>query len=72
MLWLFFKEGVAFVGRFFRQFSVLGLGAFLSLGLCVGYLTIAGHVLFTVTSGFYFAVTLAYARFITGGDLQKR
>lgn len=67
MLWLFFKEGVCFIGRFFRNFSVLGLGAFLSLGLCVGYLTIAGHVLFTVTSGFYFAVTLAYARYITGG-----
>lgn len=72
MLWLFFKEGVAFVGRFFRNFSVIGLGAFLSLGLCVGYLVIAGHVLFTVTSGFYFAVTLAYARFITGGDKGKR
>lgn len=71
MLWVFFKEGAAFVGRFFKRFSVLGLGAFLSLGLCVGYLIIAGHVLFTVTSGFYFAVVLAYARFITGGDLRR-
>lgn len=68
MLWLYFKEGVGFLIRMFRHFSVLALGAFLSLGLCVAYLTIAGHVLFTVTSGFYFAVTLAYARYITKGD----
>lgn len=71
MLWLYLKEGISFIGRAVRQFTVLHLGAFLSLGLCVAYLTIAGHVLFTVTSGFYFAVTLAYARFITGGDLPK-
>lgn len=70
MLWLYVKEGFGFVIRMFRNFNVLALGAFLSLGLCVAYLTIAGHVLFTVTSGFYFAVTLAYARYITKGDLK--
>lgn len=71
MLWLYFKEGVSFIVRAFKNFTVLGLGAFLSLGLCVAYLTIAGHVLFTVTSGFYFSMTLAYARFITGGDQPR-
>ena len=71
MLWLYFKEGFTFVYRFIRNFNVIGLGAFLSLGLCVGYLVIAGHVLFTVTSGFYFAVILAYAKFITTCDLKK-
>ena len=71
MLWLYVKEGVSFVVRMFRRFTVLELGAFLSLGLCVAYLTIAGHVLFTVTSGFYFAVALAYARYITAGDAPK-
>ena len=71
MLWLYFKEGFTFVYRFIRKFSLLGLGAFVSLGLCVGYLIIAGHVLFTVTSGFYFAVILAYAKFITSCDLKK-
>lgn len=71
MLWLYVKEGIGFLVRFVKNFHVLGLGAFLSLGLCVAYLTIAGHVLFTVTSGFYFAVTLAYARYITNGDKPK-
>lgn len=71
MLWLYFKEGFTFVARFVRKFSVLGLGAFVSLGLCVGYLVIAGHVLFTVTSGFYFTVILAYAKYITSDDLKK-
>jgi hypothetical protein len=71
MLWLYMKEGISFIVRFFHRFTVLGFGAFLSLGLCVAYLTLAGHVLFTVTSGFYFAITLAYARYITGGDLPK-
>lgn len=71
MLWLYVKEGIGFLVRFVKNFHVLGLGAFLSLGLCVAYLTIAGHVLFTVTSGFYFAVTLAYARYITNGDRPK-
>lgn len=65
MLWVYFKEGVLFIIRFVKNFDILGLGAFVSLGLCVGYLVIAGHVLFTVTSGFYFAVILSYAKYIT-------
>ncbi len=71
MLWLYFKEGFTFIYRFVRNFSVIGLGAFVSLGLCVGYLVIAGHVLFTVTSGFYFTVILAYAKYITTSNLKK-
>lgn len=69
MLWLYLKEGVSFVRRSFKSFTVLSLGAFLSLGLCTAYLIIAGHVLFTVTSGFYFSFTLAYARYITLDEL---
>lgn len=65
MLWLYLHRGVSFVLNFFRRFNVLALGAFLSLGLCVAYLTIAGHVLFTVTSGFYFSFALIYAGFVT-------
>ena len=65
MLWMYIKYGVEFVIRFFKGFDVLRLGAFISLGLTVAYLTMAGHVLFTVTSGFFFAFTLVYARLLT-------
>lgn len=68
MLWLYVKEGFTFVYRFVRRFNIIGFGAFLSLGMCVGYFIVAGHVLFTVTSGFYFTVILAYAKFITSRD----
>lgn len=66
MLWLYFKKGILFVVDMFRHFNVLALGAFLSLGLCVAYLTIAGHMLFSVTSGFYFSFALIYGELVTG------
>ena len=65
MLWMYVKYGVEFLIRFFKGFDVLRLGAFVSLGLTVAYLTMAGHVLFTVTSGFFFAFALVYARLLT-------
>ena len=65
MLWIYVKYGVEFLIRFFKGFDVLRLGAFVSLGLTVAYLTMAGHVLFTVTSGFFFAFALVYARLLT-------
>ena len=34
----------------------------IGLGLAVGYLIIAGHVLFSVTSGFYLSFTIIYSR----------
>lgn len=64
MLWVYFKLGFSFVGKFFKHFNLVGFGVFLSLGLCAAYLTMAGHVLFSVTSGFYFAFMLVYSRLV--------
>lgn len=71
MLWMYVKYGVDFLVRFVKGFDVLRLGAFISLGLTVAYLTLAGHILFTVTSGFFFALTLVYARLLTTEDKSK-
>ena len=65
MLWLYVKYGIEFLMRVVKNFNVLVLGAFVSLGITVAYLTLAGHILFTVTSGFFFAFVLIYARLLT-------
>jgi len=61
MLWRYFREGVRLVGNAFRHFDIQGLALLTGVGLCTGYLLIAGHVLFSVTSGFWYALLLAYA-----------
>lgn len=66
MLWLYVKLGVEFLIALPKKFNLLALGAFISLGLAAAYLIVAGHVLFTVTSGFYFAFTLVYAQLAVG------
>ena len=66
MLWIYFREGVRFLGRVFHRFDLRWLMLFVGLGLCVGYLLIAGHVLFSVTSGFWFALILVYSGLYAG------
>ena len=62
MLWLFIRLGIEFFKSFAKKYDIMAFALFLSLGLCVGYLIIAGHVLFSVTSGFYFCFTIIYSR----------
>ena len=62
MLWLFIRLGIEFFKSFAKKYDIMAFALFLSLGLCVGYLIIAGHVLFSVTSGFYFCFTVIYSR----------
>lgn len=64
MLWLYVKLGAAFFRGLFRKFSITAFAAFIGLGVTVGYLIIAGHVLFSVTSGFYLSFTLLYSRIL--------
>lgn len=61
MVWLYLKLGIGFVIKYFRNKDLTGLALFLSLGMTAGYLLIAGHVLFSVTSGFYFSLVLLYS-----------
>ena len=51
-----------FLRDLFRRCDVTAFAAFTALALVFGYLLVAGHVLFTVTSGFYFSLTILYAR----------
>ncbi len=64
MLWMYVKLGVGFFLKFWKNINIRTLGVLLSLVLCAGYLFIAGHVLFSVTSGFYFALMLVYSTLI--------
>lgn len=62
MLWLYMSQGICIVRDLFRRFGLGNLACCLALALCVGYLFMAGHVLFSVTGGFYFAFLIAYTR----------
>lgn len=61
-LWLYAKSAVDFLTRFFKKPDIITLALFAAIGMCVGYLIIAGHVLFSVTSGFYFVFVIIYSR----------
>lgn len=62
-LWLYVKAAVDFFKALFRRrFDAMCLALIASIGMVAGYLIIAGHVLFSVTSGFYFILAIAYSR----------
>lgn len=62
MFWIYVKVAINFFTSFFKKLDPTACALFTALGLCAGYLFIAGHVLFSVTSGFYFAFTIIYSR----------
>ena len=62
MLWLYLKLAVDFLKNFFKKLSLASVAAFLAIGMTAGYLAIAGHVLFSVTSGFYFSFAILFSR----------
>lgn len=62
MLRVYCILGAQFLRSLFRQFDLTAFALLLSLGLTTGYLFIAGHVLFSVTSGFYYAFVILYSR----------
>ena len=71
MLWLYVKLGIDFVRELFKKFSMTAFASFIGLGLTVGYLLIAGHVLFSVTSGFYLSFALLYSRVLFAGRPEE-
>ena len=69
MLWLYIKLGLGFVVSFFKntvmlKCDLMPVACLVSLALCAGYLLIAGHILFSVTSGFYFSYMLIFGKAI--------
>lgn len=71
MLWPYLKLGFGYVIRFFKDCHLLSFSVLISLGLCAAYLVMAGHVLFSVTSGFYFSFMLLYGKLLYSKDYQK-
>ena len=71
MLWLYVKLGFMFMMRFFKKIDLTGLACFVSLGMCVAYLIMAGHILFSVTSGLYFSLVLIYASLYQAPIMKK-
>ncbi|MCM1149337.1 MAG: O-antigen ligase family protein [Butyricicoccus sp.] len=61
-LWLYAKAAIGFFKGMVRRPDIITAALFTALGMCAGYLFIAGHVLFSVTSGFYFAFVIVYSR----------
>ena len=70
MLWPYLKLGIGYLVRFFKHCTMLSFAVLISLGLCAGYLVIAGHVLFSVTSGLYFSFMLLYGRLLFSQDYR--
>ncbi len=70
MLWLYLRTGLDFISRFRRRVDLTGLACFISLGMCAGYSIIAGHIIFSVTSGFYFSLIMLYAQLHYAANVQ--
>jgi len=68
MLWLYAVVGVQFIIRTLRQLDLTSCALILALGICTGYLVMAGHILFSVTSGFYYTFTIIYSRAHTADE----
>ena len=62
MLWIYVKAGIDFIRSLFKNFDVVGFALLVSVGMCTGYLVMAGHILFSVTSGFYYIFAIMYSR----------
>lgn len=62
MLWLYLKLGTDFLRSFFKNVNTMGICLFVAIGMTTAYMAMAGHVLFSPTSGFYYVLILAYAK----------
>ena len=61
-LWLYANAAIDFFKTFLRRRDLMCAALVLSLAMCAGYLIMAGHILFSVTSGFYFIFVIVYSR----------
>lgn len=62
MLWLYIWLAFDFLKNLFRNFNIVSFALFFGIGMTFGYMLIAGHVLFSVTSGQYFIFAIALSR----------
>ena len=71
MLWPYLKLGFGFVLKFIKERTMVAFAVFCSLSLCAFYLFMAGHILFSVTSGFYFSFILLYGKLLYSDNFKK-
>ena len=71
MLWLYVKNGLSLLRSLLRAVNARTLAGLLALGLGAGYMAAAGHVLFSVTSGFFFSFVIVYARAFLCGEQRE-
>ena len=71
MLWPYLKLGFGFVLKFIKERTMVAFAMFCSLSLCAFYLFMAGHILFSVTSGFYFSFMLLYGKLLYSDNFKK-
>ena len=72
MLWLYIKLGVGMLKCFIpKRQEPYALACFVSVGLTAAYALVAGHVLFSVTSGFYFVFMLLYSHLYFAGSKEE-
>lgn len=62
MLWIYAAVGLQFILRVVRRLDIMGCALIIALAVSTGYLIMAGHILFSVTSGFYYIFTIVYSR----------
>ncbi len=68
MLWFYLWHGACIIRDLFRNITLRCWTISVSLALCVCYLTLAGHTLFSVTAGYYFSFLMVYARIFCSID----
>jgi hypothetical protein len=62
MLWSYAAVGLQFILRVVKRLDIMGCALIIALAVSTGYLIMAGHILFSVTSGFYYSFTIIYSR----------
>ena len=70
MLWIYVALGFILIKKFFKNFSFETLMVVTAIALCAGYMLIAGHILFSVTSGYYFTMMFAYSELVYSKDIR--
>jgi hypothetical protein len=70
MLWIYVASGYMLIKNFLKNVNFDTVMAVTAIVLCTGYMLIAGHILFSVTSGYYYTMMFAYADILHIDDIR--
>ncbi len=71
MLWIYIASGYMLIKNFLKNVNFDTVMAVTAIVLCTGYMLIAGHILFSVTSGYYYTMMFAYADILHIDDIRN-